>query len=121
MAFYEGKNASVTWSATSQPMDKFDLDFKAEVIDTTNFTSSGYQSNLAGVFSCDCQTEGPYNGSTGLTQGQSISIAFATGGGGPSFTVSMRNSSMRISTATRNAVSRFSASMTSNGTFSVTF
>lgn len=102
-------------------MDRFDLDFKSEVIDVTNFTSSGYQANEAGVFQCDVTTEGPYNGSTGLTQGQSIAMTFATGGGGPSFTMTVRVSSMRIGTATRNQVARFSASMTSNGTFSVTF
>lgn len=121
MAFYEGKNGSVTWSAVSQPMDKFDLDFKAEVIDTTNFTSGGYQSNLAGVFSCSGSTEGPYNGSVGLTQGQSLTYTFATGGGGPSFALPMRSSSMKVSTATRNQVARFSTSLESNGSFAVTF
>lgn len=121
MSFYVGKVADVTWSATSQPMDKFDLDFKAEVIDTTNFTSLGYQSNLAGVFSCDGSAEGPYNGSSGLTQGQLITITFSVGGGGPSFAMPMRNSSIRVGTATRNQVARYSMAMTSSGVFSVTF
>lgn len=121
MSFFEGKNASVTWSAISQTAEKFDLDFKAEVIDTTNFTSQGYQSNLAGVFSCSGTADGPYNGSLGLTQGQLITITFATGGGGPSFAMPMRNSSIRISTATRNQVARFAMSMESSGTFTVTF
>lgn len=121
MAFYAGKNASLTFSATAQPFEKFDLDFKAEVIDTTNFTSSGYQSNTDGVYSCSASFEGPYNGSTGLTQGQSIAVTFAVGGGGPSFAVTLRVGSMRISTATRNQVSRFSASAESNGSYSVTF
>lgn len=121
MAFYSGKNASTTWSATAQPMEKFDLDFKAEIIDTTNFTSQGYQSNQDGIYSCDGSTDGPYNGSAGLTQGQLITITFAVGGGGPSFAMPMRQSNIRISTATRNQVARIALSMTSSGTFSVTF
>lgn len=121
MAFYVGKVASTTWTAVSHPMEKFDLDFAAEVIDTTNFTSSGYQTNEAGVFSCSGSTEGPYNGTTGLTQGQAITVTFALGGGGPSFAIPMRVGSMRVSTATRNTVARFSASMQSNGVYAVTF
>jgi len=102
-------------------MDKADLDFVSEVIPTTNFTSSGYQSNEAGIFSCKANVEGPYNSSAGLTQGQSISMVFALGGGGSSFTITFRVANMRISTAASNAVARFSASLESNGTFTVTF
>jgi hypothetical protein len=119
--FYPGKASSWTWSATSQPMDKVDLSFPAEIIPTTNFTSSGYQSNEAGIFACKGTVEGPYNSSLGLTQGQSISMVFALGGGGSSFTITFRVADIRLSTATSNAVARASVSIESNGSFSVTF
>ena len=121
MSFYSGKNASVTWNSVARDMDKLDLSFKSEVVDTTSFTSSGYQSNLDGIYSFSATTEGPYNGSAGLTQGQLVTVTFATGGGGPSFAIPLRVAEMRISTATRNAVARYSMSMESSGTYSVTF
>lgn len=117
--FYEGKNASTTWSAVSQPSDKFDLDFKIEIIDTTNMTSGGCQSNLAGIASIDGSLGGPYDGSLGLLPGTLITITFATGGGGPSWALPMRPSSCRLATAARNQVAQITTQMTSSGTFSV--
>lgn len=121
MAFYPGKNYSWTWSATSQPSDKADVSFPSEVIDTTNSTSGGYQSNEAGVFASKATNEGPYNGSLGLSQGGSITHTFATGGGGPSFAIPYRLADLRISTAVRNQVARYSIQLESNGSYTVTF
>jgi hypothetical protein len=120
MAFYPGRAASVTISASARPYDQFSLDFKSEIIPTTNFTSSGYQSNEMGISSCDVSFSGPYDGSEGLAQGDSVSVVFATGGGGPSFTITTRISSIKIDTAASNKVAMIAVSGTSNGTFSVT-
>lgn len=105
----------------SQPFEKFSLAFQSEVCETTNFTSSGYQTNEAGVFSCALSADGPYNGSSGLTQGQSIAITLAVGGGGPSFAITFRIENQTIDCATRNAVARYAITGKSNGTYSVTF
>lgn len=118
--FYQGKNSTVTWSSTSQPTDKCDLDFKHEIIDTTNMLSAGQQSNLAGVGSADASLGGPYNGSMGILSGDSQDFIFATGGGGPSFTLPMRVSNIRLGTAVRNQVWQQTTQLTSNGVFTVT-
>lgn len=120
MAFYPGKNFSWTWSATSQPADKADVSYPAEIIDTTNTTSSGSQSNEAGVFASKASVEGPYNGSLGLSQGGSIAHTFATGGGGPSWSITYRLADMRFTTAVRNQVARYALQLESNGTYTVT-
>lgn len=115
MSFFEGKISTTTWSATQQPVEKSDLDFKSEITDTTNQTSQGFQSNLSGIGAVDGSMDGLYNGSLGLTPGGMTTITFATGGGGPSFGLPMRIPSVRLSTQTRNGVYRFAAQMTSNG------
>lgn len=119
MAFYPGKAASVT-QTTARPYDTFSLDFKAEIVDTTNFTSSGYQENVAGVFSCTVSASGPYDGAESIAQGDSIATTFATGGGGPSFAITARLSSVKIDTATRNKAATIAFTGDSNGSFSVT-
>ncbi len=121
MTFFAGKNASCVWNATAQTAEKFDLDFSSEVVDTTNFSSAGYQENVAGVFACRGSCDGPYNGSLGITQGELLTITWAVGGGGPSFALPMRNSSIKINTATHNQVARFAIALESSGVFTVTF
>lgn len=120
MAFYAGKSASITISATARPFDTWDVELKAEIVDTTNFTSSGYQENLAGVFSADVTFSGPYDGSEAVAQGDSVAITFGTGGGGPTLAPTVRISSAKVSTATRNKAATIAYSGTSNGTYSIT-
>ncbi len=115
MSFYEGKISTTTWSAVQQPVEKSDFDYKCEIVDTTNQTSLGFQSNLGGIGAIDGSMDGFYNGSLGLTPGAVTTITWATGGGGPSFSVTMRIPSVRLSTQTRNGVYRFAAQMTSTG------
>lgn len=121
MSFFEGKNASVTWSAVAQPCDKYDIDFKSEIIDTSNMTSQGQPTNLAGFNWADASFGGPYNGSIGFLAGSLNTITFATGGGGPSFALPLRVQNIRLATAARNQVKQFTAQATSCGTFSVTY
>ena len=102
-------------------MDQSSIDFVAEVVDTSNFTSSGYQSNLDGMYSANATCSGPYNGSLALTQGQLITMTFATGGGGPSFAIPFRVSNIKLATAARNQVAKADLTLASSGTFTVTF
>lgn len=121
MPFTSGKVASWTHSATPQPFDRADMSFDSEIVDTTNFTSSGYQSNIDGVYSCSANAEGPYNHSLGLTQGQLLTHTFAVGGGGPSFAVPLRIQNIKLNTQVRNAATRCAITLQSSGTFTVTF
>jgi hypothetical protein len=119
--FYAVKNASWTYSASARSVDRYSIDFKSEVIDTTSMVSSGYQENLDGVYSASASVEGTYNGALGLTQGQSVSHALAIGGGGPTFTVTYRVASIKLDGQVRNGAHRFSLALESNGTYTVTF
>lgn len=119
MAIASGKTGSVTIAASARPYDQFDLKFKSEVIDTTNFTSSGWQANVAGVFSADCSFSGPYDQAEAVAAGDSLTVTFATGGAA-SFAVPVRISEIGINTATRNKADQISVSGTSNGALSIT-
>lgn len=118
MAFASGKTGSITIS-TARPYDTFSLSFESEVIDVTNFTSSGYQENVAGVFHCDIQFSGPYDQAETIAQGALLSTVFVTGGS-TSFTVSTRVKTVRIETGVRNKADQISVSGTSSGTYSIT-
>lgn len=48
MAFYVGKNGTVTVGGSQKPLTDWDADFKAESIDVTNFSSGGWQELLGG-------------------------------------------------------------------------
>lgn len=119
--FTAGKISSVVWSATSQPFSQADFKHKTEIVDTTNMTSAGFQTNLDGITQVDMTATGPYDGALGLTQGETISVTYATGGGGPSFTVPFRNSEIGFSVRVRGGAFECSVSMTSNGSYSVSF
>ncbi len=119
MAIASGKIASITIAASARPYDQFDLKFKSEVIDTTNFTSSGYAANVAGIFSCNVSFSGPYDGAEGMAQGDSVSIVFLTGSA-VSLTIIVRIGEIGISTAARNKADQIAISGTSNGVFTVT-
>lgn len=120
MAFYPGKSASITISASARPYDTFELDFTSEVIDTSNFTSSGYSENVAGMFQINVSYSGPYDGSEGITQGDSVAVTFAAGGGGLSAAITNRISSIKIATAARNKAQTIAVTGVSNGSHSIT-
>lgn len=118
MAFYAGKSASLTVGASAQPMTDWTLDTKEEAIDTTNFTSGGFQESVGGINGADITCTGPYDGTSGVTMGTQASFVLATGGGGPSFTVSARVTSVNISTNVR-GVATCSITAQSSGSFTV--
>lgn len=90
------------------------------MVDVSNFTSGGYQENLAGIFSAEVSFSGPYDGSEAIAAGDSLAITFATGGGGPSLAPTVRLSSIKIDTAAKGKAATISASGTSNGSYSIT-
>jgi len=118
MAFYAGKLATCTIGASAQPMTDWTLDVKEEAIDVTNFTSGGYQESVGGINAADITCTGPYDGTSGVTMGTPASFVLTTGGGGPSFTVTARVTSVNTSTNVR-GVATVSITAQSTGTFSV--
>ena len=120
MAFFPTKANSITISATARPYNQFDIDFKCDLADTTNYTSQGWQSNEAGIFSFGLNFSGPYDGSEGILPGDSTAITFATGGGGPSFVLTARLESIKISSPNiRNEVNQIAVSGQSNGAHTI--
>lgn len=80
MAYYAGKNASITIQGISYPMDTWDLSDDTEEVDVTNFTSGGIRELIAGIYTGSMSTSGPYNG-TAPTTGTTGTIIFNVGGG----------------------------------------
>lgn len=120
MAFLPGRASSVTIAASARPHANFKVSFKGEVVDTTNFTSSGYQENVFGITSASVSYSGPYDAAEGQAVGDSTSIAFATGGAGPTLTITTRIATIDIDAAARNQAVQIAFTGESNGTFSVT-
>ena len=120
MAFFPGKSASVTIAASARPMDTFEMDFTSEIIDTSNFSSSGYGENVAGMFDINVSWSGPYDAAEGVTQGDSVAVTFAAGGAGLSAVITNRVSSIKIATAARNKAQTIAFTGKSNGSHSIT-
>ena len=121
MAFWSGKNGSVTIAGVSQPLTDWSADMKMDVLETTNFGSGGYTTNEPGIASIEVSANGPYDGSAGANPGDSAIFILSTSSlvGGPSFTVTARISSIKIDTSVKD-VAKISYSATSNGSFTVT-
>lgn len=118
MAIASGKTGSITIS-TARPYDNFSIDFQNEVIDTTNFTSSGYAESVAGVFQARISFSGPYDGSESISQGAALATVFVTGSA-VSLTITTRVESVKIETAVRNKADTISVTGISTGSYSVT-
>ena len=119
MAFFVGREGSITISGTAKPLDKWELDIVAEEVETTNFTSSGHRENEMGIRYYDITASGPYNGiaigaSAADVIGTSVVFVLDTGGSGPTITVSGRVTSAKVSTDVR-GVARIDYTAKSNG------
>ena len=121
MAFYTGKTGSASIGGNTQPLTDWSADFKNESIDVTNFGSSGYQANEAGIFSADITCSGPYDGSIGLKPGASgtFILTSSTDAGAPAYTITGRVTSVKVDVNVR-GVAMVTLTATSNGSFSVT-
>ena len=118
MAFFPGRVASITIAATTRPYENFSLGFHTDAVPTNNFTGGGYNTNEAGMRGCKATFKGPYDGAEGVADGDLLSIIFATGGGGPSFTITERITDANITTST-GAVAEIEYVGESSGSFTV--
>lgn len=80
MAFYPGKNASITIGGITYPGDSWGLDDETEEVDVTNFTSGGIQELIAGIDKGTIQVTGVYKGSI-PTKGATATFVLGIGGG----------------------------------------
>lgn len=118
--FYAGKAASVTIAATTRPYDTWKFSHKCEIVSTLNFTSSGYEESLAGVFEIDGAFSGPYDGSEAIAPGDSVACTLAAGGGGPSLVITMRLGQFDVETTVRGKIT-LGVTGKSNGSHSLTY
>lgn len=121
MAFFAGKTGSISIGGNTQPLTDWSAEFKMEQIDTTNFGSSGYQENSAGIAAAEISASGPYDGTIGLQPGASgtFVLTSSTDVGAPAYTVSARVTSVKVDVNVR-GVAMATITATSNGTYSVT-
>ena len=70
MAFLSGKSGSVTVANASWKLREWSLDMRTDASDVTNFSSSGYRENIAGLTGGSLSMSGPYDSaSMALTSG----------------------------------------------------
>lgn len=118
MAFFAGKTGSVSVASSTQPLTDWSAEFKMEQIDTTNFSSSGYQENYAGIAAAEISASGPYDGSMGAQPGDSAAFVLTAGSGGISYSLTARITSVKIDVNVR-GVAMCTLTATSNGSYSV--
>jgi hypothetical protein len=127
MAFFAGKGGSVTIATVAKPLTDWSIDYKADPIETTNFSDDGYTSHVYGIKSCDISASGPYNGSAGAQPGVTVAgvdtlvtFTFDTGGaGGAAFSIEAVLTSVKIDQSIKD-VAKISYTATSTGAFDIT-
>ena len=119
MAFFAGKNGSISVNGATQPLTDWSIDGKVDAIETTNFASGGAQKNEAGIAACDISASGPYDGTAGAQPGTLVTFVLSTGTG-PSFTVAARLTSVKVDLNVKD-VAKVNYTATSSGSFSVSF
>ena len=118
MAFYAGKSGSISVGGAAQPLTDWSADVKVESLDVTNFTSGGWNEVYSGIFSAEISASGPYDGSSGVTQG--VIATFVLGvSGGLSMTVTALVTSVKIDLSVKD-VAKISYSATSSGVHALT-
>lgn len=100
MAYYAGKNASITIGGVLYPMDNWSLDDNIEELDVTNFTTGGEKALIAGITGGSMSTSGPYTGLTPVA-GATGFITFDVGGGGGAATRRILITSVKKATAVK--------------------
>jgi len=121
MAFFAGKSGVIKIGSTALPLTEWSMDVKTEGVDTTNFTSGGWQEMIAGIFSIDISASGPYNGASLVTQGTLVTLTLdvnSTSSSPASFTGDALVTSLKIDTSTKD-VAKISYSMSSSGAWTV--
>jgi hypothetical protein len=126
MAFFAGKLGTVTIDTVAKPLTDWSIDYKADPIETTNFSDGGYASHVYGIKSCDISASGPYNGTAGAQPGVTVAgvdtlvtFTFNTGGAGPSFEIEAVLTSVKIDQSVKD-VAKISYTATSTAAFTIT-
>ena len=118
MAFYAGKNGSVSIGGTTQPLTSWSMEVQSEPIDVTNFSSSGFAESEAGITSANITCSGPYDGSSGATVGATAAFVLKYEQVGAGFTVTARVTNVSINDEVR-GVAQVNITAQSTGSFSV--
>lgn len=110
MAFFVGREATMSIAGTAKPIDTVEFSVNGEMVDVTNFTSTGWQENLLGIKKATITASGPYNSiGSGAAQsdfvGASATMAFDIDGAGATASLSItgRVSDFKVSTDVRGA------------------
>jgi hypothetical protein len=99
MAFYAGKTGSVTVGAAVWKLSEWTLDFETDIVDVSNFASSGYRENVAGLTKATITGKGPFDsGSMALTSGTQYSITLGLNSGGVTFVIPARVGKISLAT-----------------------
>jgi hypothetical protein len=121
MAFFAGKSGTITIGGTARPLTDWSIDVKTDSLDVTNFTSGGWQELLGGIYSIDISASGPYNGTSGVTQGTAVALVLDVdgAGAGPSFSGNALVTSVKIDQSVKD-VAKISYSASSSGSWTAT-
>ena len=86
MAFFAGKSGlikiGVLGAEVTKKLTDWSMDVKTESLDVTNFTSSGWQEVISGIFSIEVSASGPYDGTSSVTQGTAVTMILDIDGAG---------------------------------------
>lgn len=75
MAFLAGKGGGVTVGVAVWKLSSWTLDMQTDALDVTNFESSGYKENIAGLTSGRISARGPFDSTAmALTAGTSYTF-----------------------------------------------
>ena len=90
MAFLAGKSADVVIGSTSYKFEEWRATFKTDIIEVTNFGSSGYAENIAGVTSATVSLKGKLDSTAmAFTAGTSYTLILKASSG-VTYTVAAR-------------------------------
>ncbi len=104
MGFLAGMSGSVTVGTATWKLREWSLDMRTDASDVTNFSSSGYRENIAGLTGGSISASGPFD-STAMALTSGTSYSFVLGASATiNFTVTARVTSIRVSTTVERAV-----------------
>ena len=97
MAIFSGKSGNVAIDTVNWKLREWTLDMDTDIVDVSNFLSSGKRENLDGLTKASISCRGPYDtGSMALTSGNTANFVLKVGGA-ITFTVTARIAKIRPS------------------------
>jgi hypothetical protein len=104
MAFLAGKSADVVIGVTSYKFREWRATMRGDIIDTTNFGSSGYRENIAGLVGASITLRGLHDSTAmAFTVGTSYTLILKSSAS-VSYTVSARLETIETGTTVEGAV-----------------